>query len=250
MEKDIPLKIEVLSTEDDQHRINSAKEIQFLLNHISNKGSRVALYFSQGSDFILTTMLHVDEEGLWLEQSPNPAENKQILASRHQVMVTSHTQVKVQFTANGLSSVDYDGYPAFYMPLPECIYRLQRREYFRLSTPVANPLHCIIHNGPNPNMQQDVVVMDISGGGIGLTCAETDTELEPGHIYMDCQIELPGAGVIQCAIEVRNVFSTTTANGTVLKRAGCKFHNLAPQPMMLLQRYITNMQLEQRKRQV
>jgi c-di-GMP-binding flagellar brake protein YcgR len=251
MEKNIPLKIEIFSSkDDDRHRITSAKEIEFILHHIAGKQSRVALYYGDSNDFILVTLLGADNRGLWLEQSPNESGNRRVIESKKLIFVSSHQQVKVQFTAHQAISVEYQGYPAFYIPLPDHIYRLQRREYYRLSTPVSSPLRCSIPTGKSPAKKpREVIIMDISGGGVGLTCAESDTDLVPGEAYPDCRIDLPEVGTIKGTIEVRNLMVLTSPSGHTHKRAGCAFKDLDSQSIMMLQRYITNMQRARSKMQ-
>lgn len=244
MEKDIPLKIETLSKEqDEKFRISSPKEIKFVMQYISEKGNRVALYYDNHNNFILTTLLAVNDNGLWLEQSPNNDDNRYVAESNQLIFVSSHLQIKVQFSVSQASSVMYQGRPAFYLPLPDSLYRLQRREYYRLMTPVTNPLHCVITKEPSPvKKPREFIIMDISCGGVGLTCTETDTELTPGQSYSDCQIELPELGTIRGTIEVKNLVTLPSKSGNAHKRAGCEFKNLDGASMILLQRYITNMQ--------
>jgi c-di-GMP-binding flagellar brake protein YcgR len=240
MENDISLKIEILSKEqDDKLRITSPNEIRFVMHYIAEKGNRVALYYGNENDFILTTLLAIDDTGLWLEQSPNDSDNKRVVASNKLTFVSSHLQIKVQFTANQASSMMYQGNPAFYLPLPGSLYRLQRREYYRLTTPVNNPLRCVIAEDPSPNKKmREFIIMDVSCGGVGLICMETDTELTPGQSYLNCQIELPDLGMIKATIEVKNLVSLRSTQ----KRAGCEFKNLDGASTILLQRYVTNMQ--------
>ena len=244
MKKDIPLKIEIFSSgEDDKHRLTSAKEIEFVLRCIAEKGTRVALYYGDANDFILTTLLDADNKGLWLEQSPNNQDNRRIAESNKLVFVSSHLQVKVQFTTHQISAVVHQGYPAFYLPLPGSLYRLQRREYYRLIAPVIEPLRCVITTGKPPRKRpHEFIIMDISGGGVGLTCTETDTELAPGESYPDCRIDLPEVGTINGTVEVKTLALLTSASGDIHKRAGCEFKNLDGQSTILLQRYVTNMQ--------
>ncbi len=242
MEKDIPLKIELFSSgDDDKHRITSAKEIEFVLNCIARNGVRVALYYDDGNEFILTTLLDVDSKGLWLEQSRSG--NLRITESNQLVFVSSHLQAKVQFTASQASSVEHRGYPALYLPMPSSIYRLQRREFFRHVVPVNKPLYCVIVMGKPPKKKRcELTILDISGGGLALICTETDTELAPGESYQDCQIDLPGIGVISVAIVVKSLILVALAPGHMHKRTGCEFHNLDGQVIILLQRYVTSMQ--------
>lgn len=244
MEKDIPLKIETFSSlEDDQHCLTSAKEIKFVLHNIAEKGSRVALYYGDANDFILTTLLGVDETGLWLEQSPNDSDNLRISESSKLVFVSSHLQVKIQFTADNASCAEYQGYPAFFLPMPDSLYRLQRREHYRLMAPASKPLCCVIPFGKPPRKHpREFIIMDISCGGIGLTCTEADTELVPGTTYPECRIDLPEVGTISGTIVVKNLVILPSASGDAQKRAGCKFINLDGASIILLQRYVMNMQ--------
>ncbi len=244
MEKDNSLKIEVLIKEkDDKYSISSPKEIKFVMHYIAEKGNRVALYYGNENDFILTTLLAVDDSGMWLEQSPNETDNRRIIESNKLIFVSSHLQIKVQFVVNQAGNAMYQGRPAFYLPLPDSLYRLQRREYYRLTTPIANPLRCIVARKPSPNIKpREFIIMDISCGGVGLICMETDTELIPGLSYSDCQIELPEIGTIRGTIEVKNLIIMNSKSGGEHKRAGCEFKDLDGASIILLQRYITNMQ--------
>lgn len=244
MEKDIPLKIEILSKEyDETLRITSPEEIRYVLHYIAKVGNRVALYYDSENDFILTTLLAVDDTGLWLELGPDDSINKCVSKSNSLIFISSHLQVKVQFTTNQAIISSYKDNPAFYIALPDKLYRLQRREFYRLMTPVSNPLRCIISKvSAHKQPPHEFIIMDVSCGGVGLVCMEDDTELAPGQLYNNCQIELPDYGIITGMIEVRNLVQITSKSGEIKKRAGCEFKNLDPSSVILLQRYITSMQ--------
>ncbi len=227
--------------DDDRHRVTSAREIEFILNYIAKNGSRVALYYGDGNDFILTTLLDVDSEGLWLEQGRS--DNISITESDQLIFVSSHLQAKVQFTSSRAISMEHNGHPAFYLPLPSSIYRLQRREFYRLVIPADQPLYCVIVMGKPPKKRRcELSIKDISGGGLALICAEADSELVPGESYPDCQIDLPGVGLINVAVIVKTLILVTLSSGHTHKRTGCEFYNLDGQAIILLQRYVTSMQ--------
>jgi c-di-GMP-binding flagellar brake protein YcgR len=244
MDKDIPLTIETLSRgQAEALRINSPYEIKCVMNYIAEKGNRVALYYGEENQAILTTLLAVDADGIWLEQSPSKAANKALSNSSSLVFVSSHSQVKVQFTSQHVRSQMYQGYPAFQLPFPESLYRLQRREYYRLATPVINPLRCAIILGTAPNQKTcDFIVADISCGGIGLVCTKTDGELAPGQPDLDFQITLPKHGTVNGTLVIRNLVPVTTPGGSISRRAGCEFKNLDAESHRTLQQYVTAMQ--------
>jgi c-di-GMP-binding flagellar brake protein YcgR len=244
MEKNVPLRFEVFSSEEnDQHRISQRKEIEYILEQIIKHNSRVVLYYGDANEFILTTLLGFDDTSVWLEQGQSNQINLRVSSSEKLICVSSHLNVKVQFEVFASSSEVHDGHPAFRLPFPPSIYRLQRREYYRLATPVENPLRCVVSIGHPPKITPvEVTIMDISGGGVGLTCTESDTELVPGNIYPHCAIELPDFGSLSAPIEVKNLVRITAADGKETLRAGCEFKGLDGASQMQLQRYVSAMQ--------
>lgn len=238
------MKYETLSRgEENEHGIVSTKEIVSVLKHIVDNATRVALYYVDGSYFILTTLLGASDKGLWLEQAASGLDNQRILESEQLLLVSTHLDVKVQFAANQICGMEYQGYSAFHLPLPQTIYRLQRRESFRLDIPSVKPLRCVIPAGdPKSGKQCEVSLMDISAGGMKLTYAEGEAELAQGQTYENCQIKLPDMDTISVTIIVRSLFLLPTKSGQAVKRAGCQFINLSGSANILLQRYINSMQ--------
>ncbi len=258
MKKNIPLKIEQISAlEERECRITSAREIESIVRDTAHSGANTALYYNPNNNFIMTTILDVDEDGMWLEPGRSATANFEIKSSKLLRLVSAHNQVKIQFTVGSASSVSYDGHPALFVPLPDSLYRLQRREFFRLALPPTEQLHCIVNITspktecvPIQNDQHDMTVIDIempatdiSGGGIGLVHKEGEDDIRVGETYSACQINLPETGTILVDILVKNIIplSTTRAGQTIL-RAGCEFKSLDAQTANKLQRFITEKQ--------
>lgn len=258
MKKDIPLKIESLSDIDEQEcRITSSRQIESILRNITETGSNAALYYNVNQNFIMTTILDVDEDGMWVEQGNSATVNYQITESTKLTLVSSHNQVKVQFTVDVASNVSYDDQPAFFLPMPSSLYRFQRREFFRLSLPAKDQLHCII-NIPDHEEESatsnaapldmtvidiEVPAADISGGGIGLIVREDEDSIQLGETYSDCQINLPGMGPIIVNFTVKNLIPLSKNRlGKTILRAGCEFVDLDTHATFKLQRFITEKQ--------
>ncbi|MFZ2161870.1 MAG: flagellar brake protein [Sideroxyarcus sp.] len=241
--KEIPLKIELFSSdEENEYLITNPREIASILHDIALRKSRVALYYNEGISMVLTLILAVDENGVWIDAASNPQDNRLIERSKRIIFVSTHNQAKVQFVAGDVVLGTYEDAPAFSMGLPRKLLRLQRRDYYRLITAETGALNCIIHPVANQAMQQEVTVMDISIGGVALVCEQTGVELQPGMVYEHCQIELPGVGTVETAIEVKNAFEITDRSGKVKRRAGCVFVKPDGKTSMLLQRYVAQMQ--------
>lgn len=238
-------KLEMFSSEDDdKHLINSAKEIKFILKGIAEKGTHVALYYGKANDFFMTTLLDVDGSRLWLEQSKDEAINIRVLASEKVIFVGAQHAVKIQFAAQTPTPDIHNGNPAYLLPIPQSIYRLQRREYFRLTTPARPDLKCIISTAHVQHKQRhEVTIMDISGKGVALVCAENDIELVPGESYPGCTINIPDFGTITGTIMVKNMAVLTDENGRSFNRAGCEIQDMDNASILLIQRYVMHLQL-------
>lgn len=242
--KEIPLKIELFSSdEESDYLISNHREIVSILQSIAQRKSRVALYYNEGNSMVLTMILAADENGVWIDATSNPLDNRIIERSKRIIFVTTHNQAKVQFVATDVMLGTYEDAPAFSLGLPRKLLRLQRRDYYRLVTAESNALKCIICPVPSQaHIQHEVTVMDISIGGVALVCEASGIELQPGMVYEHCQIELPEVGKLEASIEVKNAFEITDRNGKMKRRAGCVFVKPDGKTTMLLQRYVAQMQ--------
>ena len=240
MQENVPLTIERLSDEQESEcRVTSARQINALLLDIAESRSPVALYYDGTKNFIMTTLLDVGDKGFWVEQGTEAPINRHIAESKKLNLVSLHKQVKVQVPVSSIRAVTHQGYPAFYLPLPTSLYRIQRREYFRLAIPSSERLCCLI---PVQAGQAEVPIIDISGGGVRLAYAEKVIEFVIGQTYPGCQIDLPEIGKINVTLNVRNLVSVSPKPGLEIKRVGCEFKNLENTASVMLQRYVTNMQ--------
>lgn len=229
--------------EEQKFLINSPKEIQLILQAIAQKKSNAMLHINDDEQVIKTVILAANAQGLWLDVGPSDWDNKSVLLNETLTLVTMHQGAKVQFSCQGIELAMFASLPAFHCPLPAKIVRLQRREYFRLLIPVDAPLKCVIPPKTDKPVQQDeIAIMDISVGGIALVCKETGVHLEAGEIYPDCQIELPGIGMLTATLQVKNLSDVTSPSGHITKHAGCEFVHPDGQSGMLLQRYVALMQ--------
>lgn len=248
--KEIPLKIELLPGGENNHLlIRSKKEIRFILQEIARKGTRAALYYDTGNDFILSTLLDAGDQNIWMEAGPNAEANRRTLHSDKVIFVGSHQEVKVQFEVRHIEAAQFRERDAFRLPLPDALLRLQRRDYYRMVTPGKAPLKCSLpitpyspaKRGP-ATQRRDTAILDISIGGVALVCTECAAWLLPGEVYPDCRILLPDVGTVTATLRVKNVMEITAHNGVVSRHAGCEFLHPDGKTVILLQRYITRLQ--------
>lgn len=242
-----------LPDEYSKFLLYAKSEIVFVLRTLIQKGSMITVYFDQGKSFMLTSLLALgpDNNELLFDCSVDEDVNRRALAATKLIFTTMIDKVKVQFSLTGLTRATHQARPALRGALPEALLRLQRREYFRLSTPMASPLKCMIPTKRDDNSTQlvETQLLDISGGGIGLMINPNQTPLyKTGTVFAGCKIALPEEGLLVSTLCVRNTFDVTTKNGARYVRAGCEFVDLTGPRLTMIQRYITRIERERKAR--
>lgn len=222
-------------------------EIRQLLHSIAEHGELVTLYFGGGSDFLLTSVLAVGEEWVLLDYGSREDLNQRAINSPKLAFSTSRDKIKVQWSSTRLWRVTHEGQPAFCIALPRSLLRLQRREYYRLAAPIANPLKCRLPAAPGAK-SFEFSVADISLGGVALHGPIEDAKLEVGTRFDKCEIPLPEIGTLAATIVVANIYEVTMRNGAISKRCGCRFVDLHGKMSVLLQRYIHRLERERHER--
>ncbi len=156
----------------------------------------------------------------------------------------------MQFTLPYVRQVTHNGRPAFEAPLPERVLRLQRRDYFRLTAPVAQPMKCKLSLTEEDGKQRviEAQVLDISGGGIAIMSPPRGFDFVVDQVFESCEVDLPDLGTIRAALRVRNAFEITLRNGTKVKRSGCQFVNLPSSMLSRIERYIMKVERERKAR--
>jgi len=231
--------------------LHSPAEILSVLRSLIQKGALITVYFDQGQSFILTSLIALNPEKgeIVLDLGSNEEMNRRALLTNKLIFTTQIDKVKIQFSLQKLTQTQHEGRAAFRGAMPEALLRLQRREYFRLSTPIANPilLNMTVARGDGSKMSVDLPLLDISGGGIGVMTTPAQASLfQRGDQLDDWRINLPNEGLLSVRLCVRNAFDVTTRTGLRHVRVGCEFVNLPSLRLTMVQRYITRIERERK----
>lgn len=224
--------------------LRTPMEIGFVLRSLAQKGDLVTIYFNHGEYSFLSAVLEADPKAkqFLFDISGVEAINRAFLRASHIVFAAAPEGVRVQFVlSGGVTEIDYDGRPAFSASFPDDLIKLQRREYFRLDTPVGKPLVCKLRH-PNGKVME-LPLHDISIGGMGLWMSG-QVEVEQLDVFPGCRLDLGTFGTIEVSLEVRSKRQVTKRDGTVQTMLGTRFVDLPRQTENLLQRYIAQLERE------
>src|SRR3569832_174344 len=232
------------------YRVHSRREIVSLLRSVSSHNQLVRMIFSNGNESIMTSILLVDEEsgGVILDVAPGAMQNQRILDSSNISFETALERIRILFFTETIERVECDGLPAFLIPIPDSVIRLQRREFYRVSTLVANPVRCTFFlrdpQGKLPPKTVTLPLKNVSNGGIAVMDDLQQLDNTIGTLYKDCRIDFPG-NTVTATLLIRNTEESKLQNGKTVRRLGCAFVNLPNVMLMSVQRYIIKLEREQ-----
>ncbi|GAB3537620.1 flagellar brake protein [Noviherbaspirillum agri] len=237
-------------TEDvSPYLVHSRREIIALLHAMEERGQLVSMQADGGADAVVTSVLAVDEASgmVVIDKAPSNLVNQRILDSDNVSFETVLDNIRIMFFSDKVGECLYENLPALYIPIPASMVRLQRREHYRVATPIASPVRCTITIPPDDHGVGGTTVVvtlkDISCGGIALVDEKKVLDNTIGRVYENCKIDLPG-GMLNVKLQVRNSLDLTLTSGKSLRKLGCMFVDL-PNPMLAaVQRYITKLERE------
>ncbi len=236
-----------------QFLLHSKSEILAVLRSLLKKATMITVHFDQGHSFLLTSIigLNADNREFVLDVGSDEEMNRRALMAKRLIFTSIIDKVKVQFSLNKLSPTTSEGRAAFLATVPDTVLRLQRREFYRLSTPVANPvkLKATVRRADDSALQIELPLTDISGGGVGLMATLDQARLfQRGDTLNECKLNLPDEGLLVATLCVRNLFEVTTRSGSHFARIGCEFVGLPAPRLTMVQRYITRVERERKAR--
>jgi c-di-GMP-binding flagellar brake protein YcgR len=234
-------------------QIESRREIVALLRTIAGKNQLSRMLINGEADVAVTTILEVDAEAdeLIIDCSINREQNDRIIAARRIGFETTLDKIRIMFSSDDVSACLYDERPALYLNIPKSMIRLQRRDLYRMETPVSNPVRCVIpvpDELGGPDVACALPLADISGGGIALLDEKMKLDNTIGRIYTNCRIDLPELGIVTCSLQIRSSHELTLLNGKANRRLGCQFREISKAMLDRVQRYITKLERERNSR--
>ncbi|WP_151636388.1 flagellar brake protein [Noviherbaspirillum aerium] len=243
-------------TEDvSPYQIHSRREILSLMRAMQERGQLVSMQINGGAEAVVTSVLEVnDEDGtVVIDRAPSNLVNQRILESDNVSFETLLDNIRIIFFSNDVTECIFEDMPALSIPVPAVLIRLQRREHYRVPTPVANPLRCTVRIPEDEASGKAattavVTVKDISGGGIGVIDEKKLLDNTIGKVYKGCRIDLPGTTALVVDLQIRNSHELSLTTGKSIRKLGCMFVNPPSATEAAVQRYITKLERERNAR--
>ncbi|WP_373975206.1 flagellar brake protein [Chitinibacter sp. SCUT-21] len=228
--------------------LKTPMEIAYVLRQLEQNHTNIAIYFNAGHDMMLTRVLNVDSKNKQFiyDIGGHEPSNRDLVSTPKVLFVSDLDGVKVQFSTAAPSRIQYEGKPAFQSAFPIDLVKLQRREFYRLTTPITTPYTVSLQGNNQSSLTLDIHDISLGGLGIWLKDEAQTTLFDLGSILHKCTLDLAAAGRVQVDLEIRNLHPVSLKQDMMRHMLGVKFVNLSRGSEALLQKLIVQLEREKK----
>ncbi len=229
---------------EERYFLLGQSEILSTLNELAHRREPVSVYFNGGQNFILSLILSARPDGLVFDLGGDPRSNALLEKAPQCVFMAFPDGIRVQFTGLEPQRFMWGDEEAFWVPIPTKIVRLQRRESFRNTLPIANPYRAKLSD-----IEGDLVgnwaIHDLSVGGFGVII-DGEPKFKVGDTIAQVWITLTAKSNLHCPVMVRHITQIDKSKGTRYQ-IGFSFVDLPRAMEVAVQRTIINIEYERHR---
>ncbi|HDS1556590.1 pilus assembly protein PilZ [Stenotrophomonas maltophilia] len=234
---------------DERFLVRNPRQLRQLLRSLIEQRSLINAHIDGRDRSFPTALLELDEDEdvLLIDGSPQEASNRAAEQADHVLCFAQLERVLVRFRLQGLQRVDNDGHVAFRAALPEELMHLQRRELYRLETPVTDSPQLLLPAADGRPEALSMRVVDISGGGLAVAVPSDCAVFGLQQRYA-AVLSLSDGPDLDIELVVCNLLPQRQPNGTEIKRVGMRFDSLPRGGDSAIQRYIFRIDRQRKAR--
>lgn len=239
-----------MSKYSEQFLKNSPLAVLGVLRDLQKSQVPVCISWSSGQ--FISKILEVNPDELIMDFGSQEFENTAVQRAE-KVTVTAETHgAKVEFTLPGLQSGDFQSLPAFISELPDSLFFIQRREYFRINAPL-HPAYFCKARMPDKKTELRFRLFDLSLGGMGaLLDGAVPDGLQAGMRFTQIELDMASWGQFYFDAQLIAIGERKVVDGKnetiTTPRLSFRFLNVSPGVERELQRIIFALEREARER--
>ena len=239
-------------TDIAKYLIRSPKQVLTYLNMLSTERCLISASFGEDDkDTFLTAIVDIDEkkQTLIIDCGPKEYLNKRLLHSAIIKCSTKYKGIKVLFEGRQVKKAGTISQSAFSIPIPSSIYWIQRRQFYRIKSPLSKNSYCSITFATTEQEDEKTVDfklfdLSISGFSFITDSLEQAEDFPIDSEFKSCKLVLNGTEAHEISFACRNTFVINQNNPTKSQKIGCGFDNLGPRAENAFLRYMQEIERE------
>ncbi|WP_347988970.1 flagellar brake protein [Methylomonas sp. AM2-LC] len=238
---------------ETDYLISHPKQVVNHLTELMTKKCIISAQFGDHNLSFLTVLLEIDAKAkeIKLDCAPNEQLNNQLLNAVKVLFRTEYEGIKVSFRGHKIKKSVLDGSPVLSMPLPDAIFWLQRRNFYRVKIPHFHTgsfcrISLSLENAENETFidTQDFKLLDLGIRGFSILVTNTalESKFTPDSEAMTCNLYLHerSSGSLSFIVKyIKQVKTSPTTNGL---RLGCLLTDIPPAFESVMQLYMQDIE--------
>lgn len=225
--------------------ISNPLEIGGLLRSLAHRLDKLTADYAERHT--ITRILDVDitARTFIFDSDTDQIEHEAALGAGRWVFHATPRGIRVAFSVERVQPIVFEEKPAFKAKFPATLLCQQRREYFRVQTPVSDPYLCSGSLANGERFRAEIVDLSLSGVALRTTDDHLDN-LETGSIVRDADLHFTGQSPISLDLQFVSYRDLDGISGSSRFILGFKFLTLPGHTENVLQRLIARLELERR----
>jgi c-di-GMP-binding flagellar brake protein YcgR len=223
---------------DDRYAQRHSLQIALCLRSLLARGDFLTVEFD-GTQFV-TQLLDVDSKRtrFLFDYGSTQRDNAALADAGELTFRSQPSGVRTHFVTGGAVTTTFEGRPAFEAPFPTLLHYVQRRDCYRVDTPMSDPF--VVSGRDAEGVEFRLELQDLSLGGVALRTRDTRFEsLAQGTVWTDVTLRAGALGAVPVDLEIVAPRQSVTPTGEQRIVLGCRFIDLKGSAERVLQRAIT-----------
>lgn len=240
-----------------EYLIRNSKQIKSHLKTLLTEKCLISATFGAAEkDTFLTALMKIDDKQktMIIDCGPKEYLNQRLLSSPIIKLSAKYQGIKVLFEGRKIKKSGSSQQPSFTIPIPSSIYWFQRRQFYRVRSPLSKNSFCIISffNVEAEDVTLKLQLYDISATGISFI---NDSEEYPDLFkyssgFTHCKLILENEEEHPIAFEVRHNTPLNLHKPKVGTRVGCSIIDKASSLESLIIRYMQSVEREVKQKEL
>ena len=225
------------------------KIITHLFILLKNKCLLTACFGENGDSFI-TTILEINKQDNVFIFHHGPKEDaiEQLLDSSKITFKTVCLGVEVVFDTLRLVKTHHQGVSVFAAPIPASMLWMERREFHRVKSPVSKSSYCRLTLKEQKTVSLKLYDISLAGFSM-LTDSKEVSDLTILYAsFEQCKLILADTGEDTVSFEIRSKYIINPETLNRMEKIGCKFTRITPAFETAIQRYMQQIERENRQK--
>lgn len=240
---------------DSDYLVKNAKVVFNHFNELLTKKCLISAHFGDRNTSFLTMIVDLDKKNnlIKLDCGPSETVDNHLLESSKVLFRTEVDGIKASFSGKSITKVKTGNDWAFSMPIPDVIFWLQRRQFYRVKIPFSHSssfcrLNLQLAESDQTEQSISFQLCDLSITGFSFFNIDPkwSEQLQPDTEFHDCNLHLNNGNQALVSFVIKNNIQVRSSSVTLQNRIGCLFINVPTSFETNIQRYMQDIELQQK----